>query len=400
MVPDNADGGTAPLTSESVKTGAPPSASDFTSRATSERLIGLDIVKLLSFIPITMYHFMGAIWDNHEAQYNQVMPNYPPFWDYVFNAMHVLAFSGLSILFLTIFLMGLIHRRGHINWPIIILLPFGWVLFCWAYFDFQSIFLFWDIYPLIALGLLVIQLTFRHTRVRAVHAAWFGFVFASIPFWIFLDLSSWGQAAEMVLVGNCRSNLASWPIFPWLGFMIMAYGCGQWARERCFSGAADTTGRTDINGQGGTAPKTFVGIPMGRSEKIAWAIGLAVSIAFWGPYFRVQFEEFDCTIFRQPPLVLWAHMGWILFGIRLSLIKGVQEYLKRNAWRVSNLMSSRHFGFVYFYSFVLGFIINALIGEALRANPFAFTLVLCMLWIFSETTARLIFAGVRFVRSR
>lgn len=356
----------------------------------SERLVGLDIVKLLSFIPITMYHFMGAIWDNHERQYNQVMQNYPPFWDYVFNGMHVLAFSGLSILFLTIFLMGLIHPRGHINWPIIILLPFGWVLFCWAYFDFQSIFLFWDIYPLIAFGLLVIQLAFRHTRVRAVHAALFGFVFASIPFWEFLDLSSWGQAAEMVLVGNCHSNLASWPIFPWLGFMIMAYGCGQWARELSFRDASSASSR-------GTAP-TFVGLPMGKKEKIAWALGLLVSIAFWGPYFRVQFEEFDCTIFRQPPWVLWAHMGWILFGIRLSLIKSVQDILKGRAAWVSNLMSSRNFGFVYFYSFLLGFLINALIGDALRASPFAFTMVLCMMWIFSESSARLIFAGVRAIR--
>lgn len=366
------------------------------SLSTSERLIGLDIVKLLSFIPITMYHFMGAIWDNHEKQYNQVMPNYPPFWDYVFNGMHVLAFSGLSILFLTIFLMGLIHRREHINWPIIFLLPFGWVLFCWAYFDFQSIFLFWDIYPLIAFGLLLIQLTFRYTKVRAVHAALFGFVFASLPYWEFLDLSSWGQAAEMVLVGNCHSNLASWPIFPWLGFMIMAYGCGQWARERCYLLPDGGTARESAEG---TAP-TFIGLPMSRKEKIVWAIGLVASIAFWGPYFRVQFEEFDCTIFRQPPWVLWAHMGWILFGIRISLIKSVQDKLKARAAWVSELMSSRNFGFVYFYSFLLGFLINALIGDALRASPFAFTLVLCMIWLFSESTSRLIFAGIHALRQR
>ncbi len=339
----------------------------------SARFLGWDIIRLVSFIPIVMYHLLEAVWGDHRDLFQPVMSTDPLFWNFIYEFMRVLSFSGFSIFLLTFFLMGFSAERRKVNGPLIALLALGWIIFCWAYEGFSHLFIFWDVYPLIAVSLLFIQLVLRFTKIKEIYFGLFGFILTLVPFWEFSFFSTLSLRTQMVLVGNCEAGLSGWPVLPWMGLAIFAYSGGRWIKPY-------------IKNTGDEA-----GLPFTKPERFIWPIVLLISVFFWGAYYQVNLDMlnvFDCLTYRQSPLEFWAHLIWIVFFIRLSLVPAVQRYLQANFKSVSQFATSKNFAFVYFYSFVVTSAIALPMSSRLQREPNLFTLYMVVNWIFIEITAR------------
>jgi hypothetical protein len=106
---------------------------------------------------------------------------------------------------------------------------------------------------------------------------------------------------------------------------------------------------------------------MSRAEKAAWGIALIGSLPLLGGYYATPLgNEFACSVFRRPPLELWAHELWIFWIVRLSLLPSVQTALARAAvprW-ISRRAINRRFFISYFVHYPLCFAAAALAAQA------------------------------------
>jgi hypothetical protein len=240
-----------------------------------------------------------------------------------------LAFSGFSILLLSFFLFGFKESR-KLRFLISVLTAFFvmWSIVSWDYPYF------WDIYPFLISVLLLLALV-RKLRIHPLILISVGVAITSIPFWqlegVFV-LPAW---LEPALWGWCAGNsgLGDWPILPWIGYPLFAYGCGRLAQKNRLSLAR-----------------------LARAELGVWMLLLLATLPLLGKYYVTPSgNQFACHVFRVPPLEFWAHQLWILFGLRLSLLTRVEEHLQNWTWArwISQRAVNRRFFLVYFAHYPL-----------------------------------------------
>lgn len=319
------------------------------------RLLGLDLIRLASLIAIWYFHTQSVGWYEVTGQMSDHW-----IWRAAEIYSRVIPFSGFTILILTCFLHGMTWKGWRKATPLLGFLLAGWVVLNLLVMSEHRHFWIWDIYPLIALGLLTAPLAPRTLGVVGLIMTW-------IPFW------QWGILQEIspywrhMVIGNCANDMADWPILPWIGLTWAAFAAGREIRGLMFR--------------------------VGRLEGFALTVLLAASTLRWGVYYNVPLNGgFGCHMFRQAPLTWWCHLIWPMALIRLSVDPRIQGHLERfkPARWVGSLAISRHFWFAYLTHYLL---INAIFldrGEVLEQYPVLCTAAYLSILPVTEILTRLL----------
>tara|TARA_B100001094_G_C18159945_1_gene788659 strand:- start:713 stop:1828 length:1116 start_codon:yes stop_codon:yes gene_type:complete len=301
------------------------------------RYHGLDILRTLSFQAIVTHHFAYFAWytiDIKVSKYLSLIYG----WELYARS---LAFSGFTICFLTCFLMGFSRGEKLRTNKIIYFLGVGWLTFMaiWAinedYFEFD---IGWDIYPLLALGLLAARGLERIGFFAIKVATFLSLLLLVVPINPIYYVKEKPSALEMIIgpFGCSRTyEMEEWPILPWIGLVIGGYGAGVILANKLKS-------RSTFN--------------MSRWELAIWATALFALSPYLGSFFNIPLgQRFGCEAYRQPPLFFWAHFIWPIFIIRLSLDSRINCWLHSS--RAIRWLSKRkintHFWLAYFCAYSL-----------------------------------------------
>lgn len=297
-----------------------------------ERLYAVDILRWFSFLAILIFHMSFALW---AALGLNTIPeqNWSGRWLEAYG--RTFAFSGFSVLFLSFLLFGF---RGH-SYPKFSRLSFYILIFAvvWS-FTVEEFPYWWDIYPylLVCFALLA---GLRATKISPLLVAVLGGTLLSIPFWQLEAILNWPLWLKTLTLGACQSrgDLGDWPLLPWIGLPIMAYGVGQLMAEN----------RVRLSS-------------IRPAEFLLWAVALTVSVPYLGKYYVTPLGElFGCYIFRRPPLEFWAHMIPLFTLLRISLLSQSSKWLAQNRfiqW-FSRRPVNRGFFVIYFMHYPLAFAI-------------------------------------------
>src|SRR4051812_45078348 len=125
------------------------------------RLYGLDVIRIISFWEISCYHFIYVIWRDHLSEYDVQIPKDFLIYNVLGPFFHAMSFSGHTIVLLSTFLIAFRNINRKIHWRLFAYIILAWVLFSWADQYFRHIVLYWEVYPLLVLGLLIMEVLHR-----------------------------------------------------------------------------------------------------------------------------------------------------------------------------------------------------------------------------------------------
>jgi hypothetical protein len=94
------------------------------------RFFGLDILRLLFFQGVAVFHYMNSVWPLGLDW------NLPTHY-YLGRFLQVFSFSGFAIVFITGFLNGYRSEVRNLSPKFILFLFFGWVVFSFLYSFFS-----------------------------------------------------------------------------------------------------------------------------------------------------------------------------------------------------------------------------------------------------------------------
>ncbi|MFW7377370.1 MAG: hypothetical protein ACOH5I_01015 [Oligoflexus sp.] len=294
-----------------------------------ERIIGLDLIRLLSFAAIVTFHSSLLYFYLPENPFLDISPII-----YVLDTFaRILAFSGFTIVLLASFLLVYAGNLSMRRAKLFAALGFGWLTL--SYLTSGTSSLTWDVYSLYLVGM-AIYIAFPKLRIIL---GFVGFILLWIPFWQLSSIVPYLNADFQAVLGlsPCVGQaIAEWPLLPWIGLVWVGNSLGSLARYFV---------------QNGKQELFFLRC----KEMLAWAAILAASVPQWGAYFNIRLGPyFSCDAYRQEPYVFWSHMTVVLFCMRISFDPRVQAILKRQYWSrsLSELAISRHFFLAYLLSYV------------------------------------------------
>ena len=318
----------------------------------ARRWFGIDVVRLASFIAILDLHFTSRMSDSFHDPY----PNHLG-WYVLAQYARVLAFSGFTMVFIFSALTGVRGKSLEtMKRPLSIIL-LGWVVFIIfeIAFDHAPLFLLWDVYPLLGLGIWTSLLFCQGNPKRGRILAAFGFLFLCIPFWKMQFLSRLPFMVAPAIVGLCDKDLADWPILPWIGLIWLGYGIGLSIRHT----------------------QQFA---LRRLEMSIWALLLASSLPFVGRFTHTDIGGgFSCFIYRQGPWHFFLNMLWPIFFMRVSLdpkVQGVLETIPLVRW-ISSLKLSKQFGPAFLLHQLLIWTVSVLWLDLLNRSA-GFSFLICI----------------------
>lgn len=296
------------------------------------RYYGLDVVRFLSMVAIVQFHMLESFFYQDQEMFTRAQS-----WQvWLHPYSRVLAFSGFTIIALSSFLIGW-HVLSTKKWSRLLLLMWAG-LFCiasleagkgqWFYFE-------WDIYPYLLVTFTVIFLLQSYRKLFGVLAV-ISFVLLFLPVWDWAHSWSLHGLLRDATFGDCTvSGKGGWALIPWAGMAIFFFELGRWCRES-------------------NTIKAFLA-KGARWEIPVWTVGLLASIPSLGAYYLVPLGPgFSCFVMRKPPIVLWAHLIWIIFFCRLSFLTVANIRLEKNPFvrLISRSYWSRHFGLCYALQFL------------------------------------------------
>lgn len=338
-------------------------------------MAGFDLIRLLSFVVVALYHFMYAVWRGRVPLFQQVMEVDPLYSHSIYPFIRSLAFSGHSLMFLSTMLIALVRKSLAQTMRFTFFLFLAWLSFVWAEGDFQVFDPFWDVHVLLILGLVTIAIADKISPRFAIGLGILGlfgtwFTYWNVPFFHTLPLG-----LRSSLVGDCESGYASWPILPWLGFLWFGYAMGLLLR---IPSVRESVSR------------------ISKFEMIAWAFVLIPSIPHMDAYYNLDFSMWECEAFRMPPVGFWSDFIWVVFAVRLALLTKVNDWVAANFTFLRKLNVSKNFFLAYALQYILAFAVAATMGNYLRAHPFPFFLMSLALMPLAELLAWLaVSAGAR-----
>jgi hypothetical protein len=311
------------------------------------RLVGLDLIRLASFLAIAFFHISLIHYYEHDVPLSDVSRLAAGIEVYA----RSLAFSGFTIIFMTCLLLAYSSDRLGPRMRLFAFLIFGWIIFCLFMGYSYSEFLVWDIYPLVMVGMLTATAAERLGDRALGSLAILGAVLLCIPFWEFAPIIDMDELWRHVLgFAACDSDISEWPILPWIGLVWTGYAAGVALRRGIAVNARQ--------------------LYLTRGELITWVVLLLASVPQWGPFYNIQLgDRFSCEAYRMPPLVFWSHMAAPLFLIRASVDPRVNAWLSGRRWAqwVSRLAISRKFWAAYFLNFLIAHLLSWI------ANTFGIT---------------------------
>lgn len=330
------------------------------------RIFGFDFIRAISMLAIIQFHANEAVFWTDQHPLTSDLSLYGPLEFYG----RSFSYSGFTIIALSFFLIGRSTLRNFL--PLIGFLALG--VFTLAAFQhdppFQGFYWEWDIYWYLLAAVCLIQILSRMPRLSiALIPVWLSFTL--FPVWNWLHFNH--RFLQEILIGRCPpEGIGSWPLLPWIAWPLLFYSLGLWFRESdAFKKALSSWQRREI---------------------LIWAPLLLLSLPQWGAFYETPIGPgFYCHTLRQPPVIFWSHFIWVLFFMRLSLVRGVNKRLSESSlFRfISGLMWSRAFGLCYLLHLVLlGF--GILARPVFLEVPFSFDLYWLSLFPATELLARAI----------
>jgi hypothetical protein len=296
---------------------------------------GLNVLRLIFFQAILVFHLCWGLWPDGSLPDTLI-------WNVASKFAWEFCASGFFIVALTCFLIGWRTQSKGRKAIFFAFLLGGWGLFSLLQSAYDllhgfstQVWMSWDIYPLLALGLLTAKLADRGRG-----WLWLGGLGAFllwIPFWHYEESKVLPLFPWHILIGNCREGYADWPIFPWIGLVWLGFSVGRWWKEK------------------------FADEPLRRIEKIewvAWTMALLASFPFLRTYaFSPIGENWACYVFRQPTYEFWAHLVVFAFCLRISFTPGLQRWLEARPLvsPLGKLCISRRFWLAYLLHYPLLF---------------------------------------------
>ncbi|MBE8162882.1 MAG: hypothetical protein HAW63_02725 [Bdellovibrionaceae bacterium] len=294
---------------------------------------------LLDFLRIFAVFIIAPYYLNDFSLYKPLEGSSFVFVENLLQGIKHFSFSGFILVFLVFFIMGF-KKKNKFLLSVWIKLFFGFLILClFAGYSFLQWSFHWDTYHFIISSSLIVVII-NYFRIPAKTIVIFGIALLCIPFWkfsIFHTHSFWQEA----LIGVCGQGVSrgTWPLLPWVGLVLFAYGLGALYQVNQKALAQISTKKLSI-----------------------WIITVIICLSFWGGYSMMPFgAEANCFLHRQSPWVFWVHFMIILFFVRIAFLQKVQDYLAqyRGFVLLEKLSWSTHFGL----SFIVFLIINALCGK-------------------------------------
>ncbi len=307
---------------------------------TSNRMHGLDVIRLVSFFAIATFHISLI----HYFETDIVIANESIIIRIVEQIARALAFSGFTIVFLTSLLTSISSSSSLNRIRLFGFLIFGWFVFSALMNKPDDIFLVWDIYPLLFSGILIATIVETYVPRFVPALGIIGFCMLWIPFWDFMQLTDPDISEAWIVFGlaSCDVGAIEWPILPWIGLPWFGYACGLALKQ------FTSTGRlSELN--------------LKKKEALFWLAVLGASSLGFGSFYHIKLgSSFSCDAYRQSPFIWWAHFSWVLFSIRLSFDARVQAKLAslRLFRFISNLAISRKFWLAYFLNYLLAYALS------------------------------------------
>ena len=303
-----------------------------------QRLIGIDIIRLVSFTAIVIFH--SSLFYFHLPS-NPFLEDSLIIWGLDTFARSI-AFSGFTIVLVSSFLVSFAKPSGT-NWlGLFIALIIGELVL--SFFTNSPLWLAWDVYSVYLFGMMTF---FGFSAIPRFWGA-LGFSLLWIPFWSFTELRPYLSAELQTVLGiwPCESQgIAEWPLLPWVGLVWFGSWLGYETRRLRESQSKHVH-------------------HIGRLELITWIAILTVASSQRGGYFNIRLGGlFSCDAYRQAPQVFWSHMAGVLFLLRLSFDQRVQNFLMKSKplSSLGELAILKNF----FFAYVLGYIYLALVINGL-----------------------------------
>ncbi|WP_295900699.1 hypothetical protein [uncultured Bdellovibrio sp.] len=337
-----------------------------------KRLHLIDIVRLLSFIPIVQYHAISQVYTDTYAEPYNVSLHQGTLFDFIVEICKPFSFSGFSIVILSFFLFGRQNLSTEKTRRLGVLLGAGTLFLLFTGFGgfFSGIFWEWDIYEFLIVSIASVLVAQRYPKVLKALGV-FGFFLTWIPFFLLAENESVPLVVRSILFGVCdNEGRGGWALLPWIGLTWFCFYLGSLSKSSL---------QPELK-------KGFL-----KNEIFFWLPALFGSLFYWGAFYSVPLNQnFYCFVFRQEPIVWWSHLLWIFFFIRLSLIESLNEKLHGFVfvrW-LSGLKLSTHFGLCYLTQLLYLFI-GSFFSDDFTAHPVVYTVFTLSILPVTEVAARL-----------
>ena len=169
-----------------------------------------------------------------------------------------------------------------------------------------------------------------------------------------------------------KGGSGAWPLFPWLALPLFFYHGAELIRKHI---------------------SYFEKIQ--KYENVIWPILLSFSlygliIVYPGSLYNVHIgSKFYCQILNLKPLDFWSYFIWVMFFIRISVLKSLNIFLsnKRLCQLLQKLYWNSHFGLTYLCH-IFFLYLGAQFDDVFYQEPFLFDFYVLGLFILPEFMAR------------
>ncbi len=325
---------------------------------TNQRILGLDLLKILTLVAIAIFHANEFVFFSDEFPLGWSSPILKTFFYYA----RLFGIGGQVLVSIIYFLFGYTKKSRHQLLKISFFSILGQVLLGIAFKTIE-----WDIYSYIfSVNILIIIFPF-----------FYSYNFYSLIFSLCVLLISPNTFQSFfeptsflaLLTGNFnQSSSGSWPLLPWAFLAILFYQLGILARES----------------------NKF--LFWQKNEIFFWIFALVISLPGLGHYYNLPIgPNFYHFAFYQSSYIFFSNFIPFLFLGRISLLNGTQEFLanKNLPNFIYQTYWNQHLGLTYLCSILyLGIGIN--LKNLFFEHPFTFDLFFLGIMPISEGIARLI----------
>lgn len=303
------------------------------SQKDKTRYLGIDLLRLIWLFAIIYFHTLETFFYNNDY----VLSLGDSLFSFFQYPVRALTFSGFAIVSLSSFLLGWI-TMGKKKWATLMgVLALGALFLSWLEGDEQQMFYIqWDIYYFhFASFALIAVLQVRRWLLYGATVLTLPLLFFPVWSWDYL-LNDYGYLKDLLL-GDCSRQIGqgSWPLLPWIAIPLIMYSGAKWIQSH-----------PNIK-HAFLYPK--------KQEWMLWAVVLLASLPWIDGYFWTPIgPDFSCYVHRRPPIEFWSQWVWILFLMRLSFVRSVNDFLHRQKWLrpISNLQWSKNMGLAYALHFI------------------------------------------------
>lgn len=300
------------------------------------------------------FHFIHLVWTGKPIEFHILQRTEPAFAALI-RFTELFWYSGWAIVILFAFLYGARWGRGRpVSFRLISLLVLFQLVLNLAYWKFQKLDVFWDVYGFLAVGFLLCRLISDNVRSKNIISAIavISFLFTFLPL---SDVSLFSQNfLGSVLWGGCAKGSSGFPVFPLVGLFVGFY----------FTGFLYQTGALHFLK---SKPKYL--------EIGFWLVALAFSATLYLKplaFFKDLYLLGECRFIDLDRTQFWASLIPFIFLLRLSLIEKFNARIAPCLSGLSRLEINRNFAGVYLLTYVLGALLALWLQPLLQKDLFFF----------------------------